>query len=69
MGNVDATMLQMLIIFGIVTVIALVAATTAGIVIIKRALAPLRRVAQTASEVVDLPLDRGEVATGPGART
>lgn len=54
MGNVDATMLQMLIIFGIVTVIALVAATTAGIVIIKRALAPLRRVAQTASEVVDL---------------
>lgn len=60
-GNVDATMLQMLIIFGIVTVIALVAATTAGIVIIKRALAPLRRVAQTASEVVDLPLDRGEV--------
>lgn len=56
MGNVDATMLQMLIIFGIVTVIALVAATTAGIVIIKRALAPLRRVAQTASEVVDLPL-------------
>lgn len=61
MGNVDATMLQMLIIFGIVTVIALVAATTAGIVIIKRALAPLRRVAQTASEVVDLPLDRGEV--------
>ncbi len=46
-------------IFGIVTVIALV---TAGIVIIRRALAPLRRVVQTASgEVVDLPLDRGEV--------
>jgi two-component system OmpR family sensor kinase len=38
------------------------AATTAGIVIIRRALAPLRRVAQTAGEVVDLPLDRGEVA-------
>jgi len=30
-------------------------------VIIRRALAPLRRVAQTAGEVVDLPLDRGEV--------
>ncbi len=61
MSNVDATMMQMLVIFGIVTVIALVAATTAGVVIIRRALAPLRRVAQTASEVVELPLDHGEV--------
>jgi len=61
MSNVDATMIRMLIILGIVTVIALVAATTAGVVIIRRALAPLRRVAQTASEVVELPLDRGEV--------
>jgi two-component system, OmpR family, sensor kinase len=61
MTNVDTTMLRMLIIFGIVTVIALVAATTAGMVIIRRALAPLRRVAQTASKVADLPLDRGEV--------
>lgn len=61
MANVDATMIEMLVILGIVTVIALVAATTAGVVIIRRALAPLRRVAQTASEVVELPLDRGEV--------
>ncbi|SOJ57927.1 putative sensor histidine kinase TcrY [Mycobacterium simulans] len=61
MANVDATMFRMLIIFGIVTLIAVVAATTAGIVIIRRALAPLRRVAQTAGEVVALPLDRGEV--------
>ena len=61
MSNVDATMIRMLIILGTVTVIALVAATSAGVVIIRRALAPLRRVAQTASEVVDLPLDRGEV--------
>jgi two-component system, OmpR family, sensor kinase len=61
MSNVDATMVRMLIILGIVTVIAMVAATTAGLVIIRRALAPLRRVAQTASEVVELPLDRGEV--------
>jgi two-component system OmpR family sensor kinase len=61
MSNVDATMMRMLIIFGIVTVVALVAATTAGVVIIRRALAPLRRVAQTAGEVADLPLDRGEV--------
>ncbi|ORW88900.1 histidine kinase [Mycobacterium sp. IEC1808] len=61
MSNIDATMIRMLVILGIVTVIALVAATTAGVVIIRRALAPLRRVAQTASEVVELPLDRGEV--------
>jgi two-component system OmpR family sensor kinase len=61
MSNIDATEFRMLIIFGIVTVVALVAATTAGVVIIRRALAPLRRVAQTATEVVDLPLDRGEV--------
>jgi two-component system, OmpR family, sensor kinase len=62
MSDVDATMIRVLLIFGVVTVIAVVAATTAGIVIIRRALAPLRRVAHTAGEVVDLPLDRGEVA-------
>jgi two-component system, OmpR family, sensor kinase len=61
MANVDATMIRMLVILAIVTVVALVAATTAGVIIIRRALAPLRRVAQTASEVVELPLDRGEV--------
>jgi two-component system, OmpR family, sensor kinase len=61
MSNIDATMIRMLVILGIVTVIALVAATTAGVVIIRRALAPLRRVAQTAREVVEIPLDRGEV--------
>jgi two-component system, OmpR family, sensor kinase len=62
MSNVDATMIRVLLIFAIVIVVAVVAATTAGIVIIRRALAPLRRVALTAGEVVDLPLDRGEVA-------
>jgi two-component system OmpR family sensor kinase len=61
MGTVDATMIRVLLIFAVVTAIAVAAATTAGIVIIRRALAPLRRVAQTATEVVDLPLDRGEV--------
>ena len=62
MSNVDATMIRVLLIFAVVIVIAVAAATTAGIVIIRRALAPLRRVAQTAGEVVDLSLDRGEVA-------
>jgi two-component system, OmpR family, sensor kinase len=62
MSTVDATMIRVLLIFAVVAVVALAVATTAGIVIIRRALAPLRRVAQTATEVVDLPLDRGEVA-------
>jgi two-component system OmpR family sensor kinase len=61
MSNVDATRMRVLLIFGVLAAIALAAATTAAIVIIRRALAPLRRVAQTAGEVVDLPLDRGEV--------
>lgn len=62
MTNVDDTMVRVLMIFGAVTLVAVAAATTAGIVIIRRALAPLQRVAQTAGEVVNLPLDRGEVA-------
>lgn len=62
MSNVDATMIRVLLIFAVVAVIAVAAATTAGVMVIRRALAPLRRVAQTAGEVVELPLDRGEVA-------
>jgi two-component system, OmpR family, sensor kinase len=62
MSNVDATMIRVLLIFAVVILVAVAAATTAGVVVIRRALAPLRRVAQTAGEVVDLPLDRGEVA-------
>jgi two-component system OmpR family sensor kinase len=62
MSTVDATMIRVLLIFAVVIVIAVAAATTADIVIIRRALAPLRRVALTAGEVVDLSLDRGEVA-------
>jgi two-component system, OmpR family, sensor kinase len=60
-ANVDNILIRVLLIFAVVIVIGVVAATTAGIVIIRSALAPLRRVAQTAGEVVDLPLHRGEV--------
>ncbi len=62
MSDIDATTIRVLLIFAVLTVVALTSATGAGLVIIRRALAPLRRVAQTAQEVVDLPLDRGEVA-------
>ncbi|MBS9535773.1 HAMP domain-containing histidine kinase [Mycobacterium sp. M1] len=61
LAAVDATVLRVLLIFAVVILFAVAAATTAGILVIRRALAPLGRVAQTAAEVVDLPLDRGEV--------
>ncbi|WP_445167535.1 sensor histidine kinase [Mycolicibacterium sp. Dal123E01] len=62
MENVEATLLRVALVFGVVTVIALAVGTTAGILINRRALAPLTRVAATAGEVANLPLDRGEVA-------
>ncbi|HEY5844071.1 MAG TPA: HAMP domain-containing sensor histidine kinase [Mycobacterium sp.] len=61
MSGVDDTMLRVLLIFVIVAGVALVAATTLGVVIIQRALMPLTRVAATATKVANLPLDRGEV--------
>ena len=61
MSSVDDTMLRVLLIFVIVAGVALVAATTLGVVIIRRALTPLTRVAATATKVANLPLDRGEV--------
>jgi two-component system OmpR family sensor kinase len=50
-----------LVIFGVVGAIALIGGTTAGIVIIRRQLAPLSRVSEAARQVADLELDRGEV--------
>jgi two-component system, OmpR family, sensor kinase len=45
-----------------VSVIGLLAAAIIGAVIIRRTLRPLSRVAATATQVSELPLDRGEVA-------
>ncbi|GFG71159.1 two-component sensor histidine kinase [Mycolicibacter senuensis] len=59
LAAVNATMVRVLLIFGLVTLVAVAAAATVGSVVTRRALAPLRRVAQTAGEVADLPLDRG----------
>lgn len=61
LGNLNATLLRVALIFGVVTAVALAVATTAGILINRRALAPLTRVVATAGEVANLPLDRGEV--------
>lgn len=62
MAEVDGTMFRVLLIFGVVAVIAMVVATSLGVIIIRRALAPLNRVAATAGRVANLSLDRGEVA-------
>jgi two-component system, OmpR family, sensor kinase len=45
-----------------VALLGLAAAAGAGILIVRRTLRPLRRVAATATHVSELPLDRGEVA-------
>ncbi|MFI7667834.1 sensor histidine kinase [Nocardia sp. NPDC049526] len=59
--TVDATLLRVLLILGIVTAIVSIIAITVGIWLIRQALAPLDRVAATAARVADLELDRGEV--------
>lgn len=59
---VNQTLIRVALIFAVVTALALAVAALAGIWVIRRALAPLDRVAATAGAVSDLPLDRGEVA-------
>jgi two-component system, OmpR family, sensor kinase len=61
MSDVDDTLWWVLVMFCVVGVIALIAATTAGILIIGRQLEPLSRVSAAARQVADLELDRGEV--------
>ncbi|BBY82562.1 two-component sensor histidine kinase [Mycolicibacterium pulveris] len=60
-SDVDDTLLTVAVIFGVVGATALIAATTAGIIIIRRQLAPLTRVSEAARQVADLELERGEV--------
>ena len=60
--GVRQILIRVALIFAVVTALALAVAAVAGMLIIRRALAPLNRVAATAGAVADLPLDRGEVA-------
>ena len=62
MRALHQTLARVALIFAVVTALALAVAALAGIWVIRRALAPLDRVAATAGAVADLPLDRGEVA-------
>ncbi|PRC61269.1 hypothetical protein C6A85_10585, partial [Mycobacterium sp. ITM-2017-0098] len=48
--------------------VALVGAGTAGVVIVRRQLAPLARVSAAAQQVADLELDRGEDRHHPHER-
>lgn len=60
-SDVDDTLLTVAVIFCVVGAVALIGGTTAGILIIRRELAPLARVSDAAQQVADLELDRGEV--------
>lgn len=62
MSEVDRILVRVALIFAVVIAVALAVATTVGVLIIRRALAPLNRVAATAGEVASLPLHQGEVA-------
>jgi two-component system OmpR family sensor kinase len=62
MASVNQTMTQTGLVIGGAAGVALVAAGLAGAAIVRRTLRPLRRVADTASRVAELELDRGDVA-------
>jgi len=62
LSDVEATVLQLGVVIAAVSLAALAAALIAGRAIVGVALRPLKRVAETATEVSELPLDRGEVA-------
>jgi two-component system, OmpR family, sensor kinase len=57
----NATLLEVAGVTGVAVLLALVVAGWAGVVIIRRTLKPLSRVAATATRVSELELDRGEV--------
>ena len=62
LSDVHATVLQLALVIGLVTLLGLAAAVVAGLVVVRVALRPLDRVAETATRVSELSLDRGEVA-------
>ncbi|GAB2534399.1 sensor histidine kinase [Nocardia heshunensis] len=61
LAPVDAILMRVFLVLLIVTAGVLAVAISAGIWVVRRALAPLDRVAGTAARVADLRLDRGEV--------
>jgi two-component system OmpR family sensor kinase len=59
---VTGTTTSLVVIFALVTLVALIVAAVAGTLVVRVALRPLGRVAATATRVAELPLDKGEVA-------
>lgn len=62
LADVDAILLRLALTVAAVALGALVVAGAAAAVIVRMTLRPLQRMADTASRVAELPLDRGEVA-------
>jgi len=62
LSGVTETVWRMTAVAAAVAVIGLLAVGALGAVVVRRSLRPLRRVAATASQVAEVPLDRGEVA-------
>lgn len=72
LDDANATLVQLIVVAGVVAVAGTAAAGVIGAMTIRRTLRPLRRVAATAAQVAELPLDRGEVALPvriPGVET
>lgn len=61
LDGVNETLVSLMGIFWAVAALALIVATVAGVVVIRRQFAPLSRVALAARRVAQLELDRGEV--------
>jgi two-component system OmpR family sensor kinase len=62
LSEVTATTNSLLLIFGLITLLALLAAAIAGTAVVRVALRPLGRVAATATRVSELELAKGEVS-------
>ncbi|GCD20670.1 two-component sensor histidine kinase [Cellulomonas algicola] len=60
-ASVTSTITTYMLMVGVVALLAVLAAAAAGLVLVRRELRPLTRVAATAARVSRLPLDRGEV--------
>ena len=61
LAEVNTTTNSLLLIFGLITLVALIAAAVAGTIVVRVALRPLGRVASTATRVSELELAKGEV--------
>jgi two-component system OmpR family sensor kinase len=61
LADINTTTHSLLLIFGLITLFALLAAAIAGTAVVRVALRPLGRVAATATRVSELELARGEV--------